>query len=198
MGLTKGRRLDEDDGQDGVVVVDGPDGQQRMSWREWYVQTLHRRVKRSMRECEGELEELRWKQLDLEHDIADLHASIRKRNEKHGEGEDEPDETRPSKQAQSSRDDFITMLKEKAERNLIKVENREQEIVLAQFGWVWIVQACVYGLSLHVLTRVRLCAEYKQNGRGQYGPLRGGRYPLGSGQLHAHRDQFSEYNVPLA
>jgi hypothetical protein len=84
--LTKGRAVGDDDDaagsrnrQGGGDRGEGGDGGGQ--WKEWYVQTLHRRVKRSMRECEGDEEEARWRHVTED----DGHED----GERDGDGDDE-------------------------------------------------------------------------------------------------------------
>lgn len=155
--LTKGRTVDNDDDNDNDYR-DGGDGGGVGGgrWKEWYVQTLHRRVKRSMRECGGDDEEARWRhiandadddgngddQRDNEDDDGDDGDDVGKRQlRREAENRREAATERIGSSgklntAASSREDFVQLVKEKAARSLTKVEIREQEVVLAQFAWV--------------------------------------------------------------
>lgn len=136
--LTKGRTLDEgDDERGGSILKKTNVGS---AWKEWYVQTLYKRVKRSMRECEGELEELRWRQSSMMHHYEEDEAeeADEDRNEKTRD-----DRARASigsagkvEGAIKSREEAHDIAKEKVEKNLMRVEIREQEIMLAKFAWV--------------------------------------------------------------
>jgi hypothetical protein len=165
--LTKGRTVDDDD--DNNDYRDGDDGGVGGGrWKEWYVQTLHRRVKRSMRECGGDDEEARWRHIianDADNDDnPDDDERDSEDDDGDGDGDDDVGKRQLRREAQnrreaaeervgssgksykvdtaaSSREDFVQLVKEKAARSLTKVEIREQEVVLAQFAWVR-VRAC--------------------------------------------------------
>lgn len=127
--LTKGRTLEDDELDDRALYKHHQPGGtdlQVAGWQEFYIQTLFRRVHRSM--CEVD-------QSDAPQATSE-DESERKADKKMHMKEKQDDEEGEEETQQAQKCDFIDEVKKTAERNLLKVEIREQEIILARFSWV--------------------------------------------------------------